>query len=986
MRATLWISVLILFLLGMAAPTTAQPAPPAIHAASAIVVDARTGAVLYAKDPDRRLPPASTTKMLTALLLAQSLPPDASVSISPAAAATPGSDLGVHPGAKIEAKDLLYAILLISANDASAAAAERVGGSTPAFVARMNAEARKMGTANTHFVNPHGLETPDHYASARDLAQIARQAIRNPLFDAAVRTRTYPMPGGAGRPPTTLTNTNTLLWTVEGMDGIKTGYTKEAGRCFVGSATRKGRRIITVVLNSPDWQGETAALLNYGFQIPDRGPVAGTGAHAPATPAKSGTAPSSASQSTSPQTAGTGSGAPAPPSESTPSSENAVPEVGGVENATPGKAHGHGAPQGPAGMPVGPRAYLSGAAPPGTPTGGVAFPPSPPGGVPHQKGSVSAPRRPDPLLTKADPRRTSGSSDPKRTPSPGGTNTHTTHTFFTEGTNGRGLWLFLFLLFLLLLFAFWLSRRRKGAWRFPMTGFPFSFSKRKQAKSSPGPQPDASKSKAAPAAPPAFRFTPPILERKVGRDWLETLLETPTRLMEPALRRQACALLDADPTACIEKILGMLAAPSAKLRLIAAELLALQSPRRAEETLQTIIEEDRTPSDIRSEAIQQLADLGGDRHERLWMQMLVRDGSAPAAHALTALPRLEPTTTQALRHVLATKPAMEKGGDTELKGHLRNAHIACVLGAHGAPAADEEIQNALSRLPANHRDQALVSTLRGVDRSWAIDRLVETALHGHAYPALQALMECDPAQVRSALTARMDGLEGGSRTRALIAQWLLLGEGDPKKLRQFADAGDSLATGALNLGKTHRWEPSTVAPDALLAAAMIVSLRLGFSRHTPEEIATAFRGAASGEGAEARQTRSQELGPLTEAYANPDVYDAVQMAMHTEDGITALLAAMARHPENAAYQQEMAFWLDKTPRDTRLLLTHALSVSDSPQVRTAIEARTADSCPGVRAAAQRSLHARPITASSPSNTADGEEKANVSASSLDQAA
>ncbi len=240
-------------------------APPAIRATAGIVVDGESGAVLWKKAQDRRLPPASTTKIATGLLLARDLPPDATIIASPNAAQTSGHSLGMQAGERFSARALLHALMLISANDASVAVAEHMAGSEAGFADRMNRWAQASGAPNTHFANASGLPAPGHYSTARDLATLARTALADPTFAAVVRTRTYTLPRSNGRPPTPLRNENTLLWSYPGTDGVKAGWTEEAGGCFVGSATRGGHRIITVLLHSPDWPHETATLFDYGF-------------------------------------------------------------------------------------------------------------------------------------------------------------------------------------------------------------------------------------------------------------------------------------------------------------------------------------------------------------------------------------------------------------------------------------------------------------------------------------------------------------------------------------------------------------------------------------------------------------------------------------------------------------------------------------------------------------------------------------------------
>jgi hypothetical protein len=465
----------------------------------------------------------------------------------------------------------------------------------------------------------------------------------------------------------------------------------------------------------------------------------------------------------------------------------------------------------------------------------------------------------------------------------------------------------------------------------------------------------AGASSAGQSAPPAFTFMPTPLMRRAGREWLESVLETP-RLLEPAVRRQARAVLDANPRACREKVLALLSAANPKMRVVGADLLAAHAPHRAETTLLAVLTDGRAPTDIQTEAIQLLARLGGDRHEALWVQRVVQEGSLPAASALASLVSPDKKTLTALRSALDTPAKSDKDSEDKIRADLRTAQIACVLGVHGA-LEPEATLSYLERLPDNHRDNVIVSVLDGLSVPWAVERLVATVLHGHAYPALQALLDCDPALVRTALAPRLEGLDAPTRTRALILQWLILGEGEETKIRQLAEAGDTLASGALNLARTHRCDLAQAPPDALLAAAQILSLRLGFATYPQEQISALFHGAATNGADRGLLAQMPELEALARVYTRPEVYDAVQVALHAEDGLSALLAALARRPENRAYQQEMAFWSDKTIGQTRLLLTHALSAGEEPASHTALAARAADPSPIVRAAALRALHA-----------------------------
>jgi serine-type D-Ala-D-Ala carboxypeptidase (penicillin-binding protein 5/6) len=257
-----WLALLAL--LAVPAPVRAAPsAPPTITASSAVLMDARTGRVLYALAPSLRRSPASTTKMITALLVAESLTPDALIRITPRAAAErTGSAIGVEPGERWSAGDLMRALLMHSANDAAIALAEGVAGSVEAFAAQMNARAAALGARGTHFVTPHGRYDPQHVSTAYDLALIARAALAHPWITEIVGSQTWPLRRGKGR---LLINTNKLLWRYPGADGVKTGWIAESGPTLAASATRGGWQLIAVVLNSPQVVTDAAALLNYGF-------------------------------------------------------------------------------------------------------------------------------------------------------------------------------------------------------------------------------------------------------------------------------------------------------------------------------------------------------------------------------------------------------------------------------------------------------------------------------------------------------------------------------------------------------------------------------------------------------------------------------------------------------------------------------------------------------------------------------------------------
>lgn len=241
--------------------------PPAVTAASALLVDAASGQTLWAEHPTARRAPASLTKMMTALLVRQDDPLTATFTVSADAAATPGSRMGLAAGERLTVDQLLYGLLLPSGNDAAVALAEGTSGSEAAFVAAMNARAAVMGLQGTHFVNPHGLDAAGHYSTAADLATLGRAVLADPVLSQIVDTRHEALDatGPGGPAPFDLTNLNQLLFTYPGADGVKTGTTEEAGQNLVGAAKRDGHQLLVVVLGSDDRYADAVALLNMGW-------------------------------------------------------------------------------------------------------------------------------------------------------------------------------------------------------------------------------------------------------------------------------------------------------------------------------------------------------------------------------------------------------------------------------------------------------------------------------------------------------------------------------------------------------------------------------------------------------------------------------------------------------------------------------------------------------------------------------------------------
>jgi D-alanyl-D-alanine carboxypeptidase (penicillin-binding protein 5/6) len=241
-----------------------------VTAASAIVMDADSGKVLFQKNADVPRFPASTTKIMTGLLLVENVLPDTQIVAPSDVDVITGSKMHLKPGEKVPAKDMLYALMLRSANDGCYAVALHVSGSIPAFSKLMNQRAQQIGCTHTNFNNPNGLNDPRHLTTAHDLALIAREAMKYPEFQDAVKTTRYAIRRSINQKDLLMVNKDKLLLSDPTAEGIKTGWTIPAGKCFVGSATRDGYRLITVVLKSEDWKKDTTTLWNWGFANHER--------------------------------------------------------------------------------------------------------------------------------------------------------------------------------------------------------------------------------------------------------------------------------------------------------------------------------------------------------------------------------------------------------------------------------------------------------------------------------------------------------------------------------------------------------------------------------------------------------------------------------------------------------------------------------------------------------------------------------------------
>ena len=231
----------------------------AISARKACVLDAVGGRTLLEKDADSRSLIASTTKIMTALVVCEQCNVLDRMRIPKEAVGIEGSSMYLQEGEVLTIQELLYGLMLRSGNDAAVALAIYCGGTVEEFAERMNDKARSLGLRNTHFVNPNGLDAPDHYSTARDLAVLSAYAMENPVFYKTVSAKNVRVGERS------LTNHNKLLWRVKGADGVKTGYTKAAGRILVSSATRDARRIIAVTIDDGNDWNDHAVMLEDGF-------------------------------------------------------------------------------------------------------------------------------------------------------------------------------------------------------------------------------------------------------------------------------------------------------------------------------------------------------------------------------------------------------------------------------------------------------------------------------------------------------------------------------------------------------------------------------------------------------------------------------------------------------------------------------------------------------------------------------------------------
>ena len=244
----------------------------AASAGSVILIESTTGKILYERNAHEKMAPASMTKIMTMLLIMESIDEgkislDQNINISANAASMGGSQVFLEPNTQIKANELIKSIAIASANDAAVAMAETISGTTDAFVKKMNEKCKALGCENTSFVNVHGLDDPNHYSTAKDMSLIASELLKHEdiLKYTSIYEEYLKKPDGT---TTWMVNTNKLIRFYNGLDGLKTGYTKNAGYCLTATAKRNDMRLISVLMKEPTSQvrnSETVELLNYGF-------------------------------------------------------------------------------------------------------------------------------------------------------------------------------------------------------------------------------------------------------------------------------------------------------------------------------------------------------------------------------------------------------------------------------------------------------------------------------------------------------------------------------------------------------------------------------------------------------------------------------------------------------------------------------------------------------------------------------------------------
>jgi len=245
----------------------AQQSEPTVSAVSAVLINADTGGIIFEKNADEKRAVASTTKIMTALLTLEAGQLDRRFTVDSMAIRVEGTSMGLREGDIVTRRALCYGMLLPSGNDAANAAAVNISGSLSAFADKMNEKAAQLGMSDSHFVTPSGLDAPEHYSTARDMAKLTRAALKNEEFRAICGLTSATLEFGNPPYSRTLYNSNKLLKQYEGCIGVKTGFTDNARRCLVSAAERDGVTLIAVTLNAPDDWNDHKKLFDYGFSL-----------------------------------------------------------------------------------------------------------------------------------------------------------------------------------------------------------------------------------------------------------------------------------------------------------------------------------------------------------------------------------------------------------------------------------------------------------------------------------------------------------------------------------------------------------------------------------------------------------------------------------------------------------------------------------------------------------------------------------------------
>lgn len=271
--AALLIAALVFSLLTIYAFGEHKSGNFSVSGKSAVLYQPEIKDFIFSKNADQRLPMASTTKIMTALVALEGSELDEIVEVDDSAIGVEGSSAYLRHGDLLTMEELLYALLLQSANDAAVAIACHIGGSVEGFSALMNEKAAELGLTDTHFTNPHGLDSEEHYTTARELSLIAAEALKNPTFRKIAST--YKKTFASEERRRTYVNHNKLLRLYDGCVGVKTGFTKRSGRCLVGAAERDGLTFITVTLDAPSDWSDHSRMLDYGFESLEKITLAG---------------------------------------------------------------------------------------------------------------------------------------------------------------------------------------------------------------------------------------------------------------------------------------------------------------------------------------------------------------------------------------------------------------------------------------------------------------------------------------------------------------------------------------------------------------------------------------------------------------------------------------------------------------------------------------------------------------------------------------